>query len=262
MNLMKLCYSVLLTCSLFGQIPGQESHGQREGLRVEETRVTIDVTKMPAFDVFFELINKLDVAIGFEESTFDRGHDDYHFPTNIAYDEWGSAIREGRAPLLSGGRNVVKSHLISLSYRNTPLTIVLDDLVKQMKYYDWKVENGVVNIVPTEGRSLVFERLLSTNVKLFVFPENWDVGFIRSLLIRLPEVSSFFTSNQLAISDMVISPWFIDRKLPTEMRFTDLSLKQLLNEITRSKRGGWILKSAKDRREDPEDQREWIDISI
>jgi hypothetical protein len=61
----------------------------------------------------------------------------------------------------------------------------------------------------------------------------------------MPEFRAFSAQNDLIAEAVKTAPWYDDRPLPVGMKFTDLTFSDLLNAITKSKRGGWILKSHK-----------------
>jgi hypothetical protein len=64
---------------------------------------------------------------------------------------------------------------------------------------------------------------------------------VKFLLYQLPEFKAFLAKNDLR-QETITNVGFTGRKLPSEMSFYDLTLKELLNKIVKSKRGGWIVK--------------------
>lgn len=235
---------VLLLTTVVLTVPGQ-----RKVEALKEKRVSIQVSRKPLFDVFMRLIYDYDVTIGLEESVLDREHNDYHFETNIPYAETPKSRNGGKTNVTFGGRPKIVNHLISLDHEDARLDDVLDDIVRQMHYYDWEVNDEVINIFPTRERNPIFKRLLELRINEFVVWKGADVGMIQPLIIlQLPEVRKFLDDNHLLAESDRVAPWYIDRPLPREMKFTDLTFKELLNAITRSKRGGWIMrhKKAKD----------------
>lgn len=72
--------------------------------------------------------------------------------------------------------------------------------------------------------------------------KNSRIHRIRHELLKLPEVVAFLKTNGLHSSDIHQEFNFTTRKLPDEMNFSDLTLRELLNNITTVKKGGWILK--------------------
>jgi hypothetical protein len=221
--------------------------GQGKNVELKDKRISIQMDCKPLLDVFIQLIYEYDVAIGFEESTLDKNHDDYDFQTNIPYNETNITNSKGGAARgLSGLRPVVKNHLISLNFTDARLGDVLNAVVKQMKNYSWDINDDVINIFPIKGRDTRFEKLLNLKVRGFVVPKDKEVGIIQPMIVlNLPEFKAFLAENNLFAESDRTAPWYIERPLPMELRFSDLSFKQLLNRITKSKRGGWILKTNK-----------------
>ena len=119
-----------------------------------------DPSNVPSTAVFgiARLINKYDIAIGFEESSLDRTHRRYYFETNIPTDELkaeysGDKVMVGSMPPFS-------ENLISVDFKDAKLSEVLDCIVKQMANYKWEINDQVVNITPVNGRDLRLKELL------------------------------------------------------------------------------------------------------
>lgn len=221
-------------------------HGQEKNEEIKEKRVTVQMTRKPLFDVFMRLIYDYDVAIGFEESSLDRNHNDYHFETNIPDKDAATSTKGGRTKITFGGRPTIENHLISLNHENARLEDVINDIVKQMQNYDWEINDGVINIFPAKGRNPSFKRLLELRIHEFVVWKGAEVGMIQPLIVlQLPELRKFLDDNNLLAESDRVAPWFIERPLPYGMKFSNLSLRELLNAITKSKRGGWIIRHRK-----------------
>lgn len=217
-------------------------HGQEKKVELKDKRITIQMVKKPLFDVFIRLIYRYDVAIGFEESTLDKDHNDYHFQTQIPTPDDQEKYYTDEGIDYSD----VKNHLITVNFKNAKLEDVLNAIVKQMQNYDWEINNGVVNIFPIKGRDPRFEKLLNLRIREFGVPKGSEVGLIQPLIVlNLPEFKAFLAENNLYAESDRDDPWYIERPLPVEMKFSNLTFKELLNEITKSKRGGWILKTDK-----------------
>ena len=220
--------------------------GQEKKAELKDQRVTVQMAQKPLFDVFMRLIYDYDVAIGFEESVLDSEHNDYHFETNIPYDEPITLMPDGRRRITTGARPNIKNHLITVDFRNARLEDVMDDIVKQMKNYDWEITNDVVNVFPIRGRDTRFVKLLDLRIREFIVSKDASVGLIQpQIILFLPEFKVFLAANDLHADAVKTAPWYDDRPLPVGMKFSDLTFKELLNAITKSKRGGWILRKGK-----------------
>ncbi len=226
---------------------------------INDKRITIQMTDKPLFDVFAHLIWKYDIAIGLEESSLDSNHDDYDFPINIPFDEVNMPMADGRKRTLSGLRSTAKGNLITLHFENARFQDVMNSIVKQMRNYDWEINDDVVNIFPVRGRNPIFMKLLNRKVSEFAVWKGAEVGTLRTLIFYLPEFKSFLEENKVNYDAELVAPWFDTRPLPQGMKFADLEFKQLLNRIAKTKRGGWILKINKHKKIEGE---EIIDILI
>lgn len=246
-------FVLVLTTSIV-TVPGQGTIEELKG-----KRVTIQMSAKPLFDVFMRLIYDYDVTIGFEESLLDRDHNDYHFETNVPHDNATTSTNDGRTKITFGGRPTIDNHLISLNHKDTRLEDVMNDIVKQMQNYDWQINDGVINIFPSKGRDPSFERLLELRIREFVVWKGAEVGMLQPLIVlQLPEFRKFLNDNKLQAESDRVAPWFIDRPLSSEMKFSNLTLRELLNAITKSKRGGWIMRHRKSSSEGGKDSIELL----
>ncbi len=228
---------------------------------LKDLRVSIIVENKSLWEVFERIIYDYDVVIGLEESSSDRDHNDYFFQTNVPYDEPKSNPDGTQFVTGTGVRTVVKDHLFTLKFSDAPLSEVMDVIVKQMKFYKWEFNNGVINIYPTEGRSRNIEKLMHMHVAEFQMPqgEPVDVAMARVTFL-LPEFKAFAKSNQIDSTNSRMFPWYSKRPLPERMEFKNLTYRELLNAIARTKRGGWIVRYSKYKKADPDT--EFLDIII
>lgn len=210
---------------------------------LKDKLMTITMKDKLLYDVFKRLIDDYDIAIGFEQSNFDDGHEYYVFETNTLYDEGPHFEPDGTPILFVGNRPSVKDHFITMDYRNTRLEVVMDSIVAQMKNYSWRIDNEVINIFPTKGREPKLTKLLDTKISKFFAPKGMEVGFLEALIVlNTPEFKIFVAQNDLYAESWHNATPYLTRPLPEAMSFSDLSFRDLLNRITKSKRGGWILK--------------------
>jgi hypothetical protein len=165
-------------------------------------------------------------------------------------------------PLLTWDQRIKNRHLISLNFKDARLEDVLNELVKQMQNYDWTVNDGVVNIFPIKGRDLRFEKLLELKIRTFSVPKGEEFATIQPMIVfNLPEFKAFLAENNLNSESDRRIPKYADLPLPVELRFSNLPFRKLLNEITRLKRGGWILRADK-RKKSENNGKEVIEILI
>lgn len=241
---------VLLSCIIICLGGAFSVSGQEKEVDLKETRITINMENRALGEVFQYLMENYDIPIGFEESTLDRGLPDYKFHANLP----------------TGAKSVTKStdgsitftyilkrdfkaerHRITIKAENERLEEVFDQIVGQMQNYKWEINDGVVNIFPIKGRDERFERLLGLNIERFTFEKGQTVGDITTRIQSLHEFLKFMGKNKLVFYGVRQGANFVlkvqyDRKIEVGMAFSNLTFRELLNKITRIKRGGWVLK--------------------
>ncbi len=210
---------------------------------VANLRITIKMQDKPLLTVFNRLINKYDITIGFEESSLDREHTSYLFIVDKS-DRKSSPEYSGEKEIRPTTRIVGEKHLLTVDFDKAPLEEVIDSIVAQMKHYDWTINDGVVNIFPTKGRDPRLVKLLNTNINYF----GVEAGMKKSMIgdkIRmfLPELNAFLKEENLAPELAGEYSVLIGHSpLLHRVSFSNLSFINLLNSITKEKRGGWIIK--------------------
>ena len=221
--------------------------GQKKEASVQDQIITIQVDNQPLGRVFRQLMENYDVAIGFEESILDRNHSDYNFQTNLP--------SVGTLKLVSGDSELdieverefsAKEHKVTLNIRNGKLSEVLDKIANQMVNYKWEVSNGVINIIPIRSRDERFTDLMETKIAKFELEKGKSVNDITISIVKLREFGGWLRKNKLHFnlarsgSSVLLNAQY-GRKLDEAMSFSNLTFRELLNEITKIKKGGWIL---------------------
>lgn len=235
--------------------------GQENSSDPRNKRITIKMENEPFGDIIDYLIKNYDVAIGFEESTLDTNHNDYEFETNLSVSRKMIDSNSNVQISVSSNRVYkVRENRFTINAENEKLEDVLNKIVKQMKNYKWEINEGVVNIFPIRGRNSKFEKLLETKVSKFQLEKNQRISLIRTLLFEMPEFKDFLLKNNLFIlrnRSGLLEKLF--RPIPAELNFSNLTFKELLNKITKIKRGGWIVKKSG---QYGEKGKQYIDIDI
>jgi hypothetical protein len=139
------------------------------------------------------------------------------------------------------------SHPITLNAENERLEDVLNKLIKQIENYKWEINDGVVNIYPIKGRDKRFKKLLDLRIKRFSFEKGGPVWRITENIKSLPEFSAFMVKNNIRFNGVRTGPEgaiqeMYGRKIGMGMDFSNPTFRDLLNKITKIKRGTWILK--------------------
>jgi hypothetical protein len=243
-------YIVVLCCITIYLVGTSSVFGQEGRTSLKDKRVTIRMEAQPLGEVFRYLTQNYDIPIGFEESVLDRGRSDYAFETNgpsVAQLKMRST--DGRITLTDTGQRGFKAdiHSITLYIEDGSVEDVFNEIVRQMENYKWEINDEVVNIFPVKGRDERFERLLGMRIKRFTLEEGKTVEDITKTIRSLPEFVSFMQANKLHFngfrpgSDFIVQAQY-GRVIREKMDFSDLTFRDLLNRITKVKRGGWRLK--------------------
>ena len=249
---------IVVVCLLLFAFASVKASGPKQEDELLGKRVTIRMDRKPLYTVMWRLIMKYDIAVGFEESKFDRNHRHYYFETDVPQNkderaEFGDKVILPSVPLFS-------DHLITLDANDERLENVLNSIVRQMVNYQWEISDGVVDIFPSRGRDERLVELLNTKVADFWVGEGDVIGTIKArLMLSTPEFKSFLAANELEYDTTEPGSSLSDQLLSEEMRFRNLTFRELLNSITRKKRGGWILQ-IKTRKEKP--GKEYVELYI
>lgn len=202
----------------------------------------------PLYTVLVRLFNKYDVTVGFEESVLDRNHQHYNFEINAAV---GQLRQEVSDKEIKPPTPKFDEHLITLNFQEAPVGEVLDAIVKQMENYKWEINNEVINIIPTDGRDPRLVKLMDLNIGEFSLETDEPLELIRPNLMIMPEFKKFLIDNDLGRHSFVTPTILEMRPIGSARKFSNLKFRELLNEITRIKRGGWIVQiKNSDRRKD------------
>lgn len=242
------CKLVMLYCVLIYSIGVDSVLGQNVQDELKEKRISLRTDKVHLGAVLGYLSEVNDVPIGFEESTLDRASSEFRFSTNspgISY--FPTELVNGVLKLRTNSRSKAPLHPITLNAENQRLEDILNVIVKQAEYYKWEVNDGVVNIYPKNGRADRFEQLLNLRIRRFVFEGGSPIWKITTNIKALPEFSAFVGENNLRFTGVRSGPQsalqkMYGRRIEEPMSFSDLTFRELLNRVTKIKRGGWILK--------------------
>lgn len=212
-----------------------DNFAQENSTDLKDKKITLKLKNKPLSFVFRDLMLKYDVPVGMEGSTLDNDNADYVFNPNLPYGQNMQNI---------DGYYDVKDHLLTVDFENADLETVLDEIVKQMKNYKWEINDEVVNIIPIKGRDERYEKLLAINISNFSFQKNFSIGQIRNNILDLPEVQTFLSEQKIFSTKWRAFVKNASRKLPVGMNFSNLTFRELLNKITKIKRGGWLLRKS------------------
>ncbi|MBK7704916.1 MAG: hypothetical protein IPJ30_03860 [Acidobacteria bacterium] len=194
--------------------------------------------KNRSFECVVWTLFRQDIPIGLEESASEKNYDDLNYNLNVP--EPGEFAQVPDESLR--GFNSKSKRKFTLDFDNAVLTEVLDKFVEQMEGYTWKINDGVVNIFPKSRREAIFEKLLETKISEFRISKGDSFGSMQLEIYVLPEIQDFLIKQSSGVSDTRFDLGHLDRVFKSELVFRDLTLKELLNRITKVKRGGWVVR--------------------
>jgi hypothetical protein len=133
-----------------------------------------------------------------------------------------------------------------------------------MSNYKWEINDDVVNIYPIKGRDEKFQALSDLMIEKFVFEEGSTVEDITTKIQSSREFLRFMYKNNLVFLGIRTGVNYelkaqYGRKLQVSMDFSKIKFRDLLNKITKIKRGGWSLRWEK---LSEKTGKEYIDIDI
>ncbi len=240
---MKKQFMQFVICAFLFVIFSTNLIGQDVSLK--DKRITLHIENASFGTIVGDLINKYDIAIGFEESTLDSKRFDYLFETNLPFDDGNCEVfHTNHSPNTKCEPIVfpVREIKFTVNVDNEPLENVLNLLIFKMQNYKWEINDDVVNIIPIIGRDKRFEELLSVKIQNISLLKERRIQSIPGIIFRTPEVFAFFKANNVGIQLPASSSHNTVRELKDDLFFSNLTLRELLNKITKAKRGGWALK--------------------
>lgn len=215
---------------------------------LSELRMSISADKQPLGVIFRRLMHEHGIDIGFEQSTLDNNKWYFSFDTNMPFSATHSSQRNGVIieTTAETGFNA-GPYPISINIQNGTVREVFDTIIRQMDHYTWESRDGVINIFPTKGRDPRFESLLDANIADFRLPKGSKVEDITMTLLSLPEFRQFQKSNRISFFPIrdgvtVLIKEQYGRTIDEPMEFKNIRFRDLLNRITKIKKGGWILR--------------------
>ncbi|MEW6362163.1 MAG: hypothetical protein AB1477_08630 [Acidobacteriota bacterium] len=241
--------TIFMLCFLMIYLIGIVSvFGQNKEVDLKDKRITIKTEKVHFGTVLGYLMEVYEIPIGFEQSILDRNTAEFRFSSNspgISY--YSIENDDGVLKIPANSRSKPPLHPVTLNAENERLENVLNIIVKQVENYRWEINDGVVNIYPLKGRDDKFERLLDLKISKFVLEKGKPIWEITTKIKLLPEFVAFTEKNNLRFSggrsgpDVALQKMY-GKKVSESMDFSNLTFKELLNKITKVKKGGWILK--------------------
>jgi hypothetical protein len=202
-------------------------------------------------------IHRYDIPIGLEESVLDIGHRHFDFETAMPPEFWRAkhSGKEHKSAALPFSENLITVNIVDGNIRQ-----VMERVVPQMGNYEWEIKDEVVNIFPVRGRDERIEGLMGLEIPVFYVGAGAKTSAVQAqLLLFLPEIKQFLKKNGLEADTTRFSPGFPDELASRDINFKNIKFRDLLNSVTRIKRGGWIVRLARDPK-DP--KKELLNIQV
>ncbi len=201
--------------------------------------------KSPGFLIYY-MAKRFDIQFGIEEAYNENAesHRLFGLPTNLPTDAvhaGGSHSTDIHSPS-SGPSNLQSASIQSIDAVDEPLGSVLDKILAQIDGYEWEISDGVVNIFPSAYRDSDLQSILNLQISSFTLAEGRSVGLIRNNIVDLPEIKNFLSSNRKASFAIRSDFDYLDRPIDQAIQLKELTLRQLLNRVTKVKKGAWILR--------------------
>ncbi len=218
----------------------------QEKVSLKEKRITIHRENQSLVNIFRDLIERYDIAIGFEESSLDANHSDYEFDVNLPNENCFLVINNTKTKC-KPEFDEAKDHKFTISVENEPLENVLNQIISKMKHYKWEINDEVVNIFPIEGREKRLENLLNVKIKNFTLRTFAVPKKVKKIIDILPSITTTFEivefcENNNLVFNISRPNIMAEKPIEGDLNFSNLTLKDLLNKITKHNRGGWRLK--------------------
>src|SRR6185369_2126924 len=95
----------------------------------------------------------------------------------------------------NGNSDVESNPRLNLDVVHNRLEDVLKLIFDQVGEYDWKIEDGAVNVFPRHSRDPLIEKLLNTQIHYFTHRKGASRVELKSAIIESPEVANLLQQN-------------------------------------------------------------------
>lgn len=194
-----ITFLILLITLLFAPIT-QSQHKQTDG-------------NQPSSEVQERRVKLYDLPVSTQEAFFDT-------------------LRQEKKPggIVLLNRNCVVSEVKpQIQQEYTTLQTALNSIVKQDPWYSWNIDEGVVNLIPTDDEP----DLLKIQIKKFHLNGDLNIHLALEKLLRLPEVET--RAAKINLNKIMYGGLQSPRNTKSRLKFQlrNVTLRQTLNEIVR-----------------------------
>jgi hypothetical protein len=138
---------------------------------------------------------------------------------------------------------LIDRHL-KLEIKKGTLRTALDSIVKQNPLYTWKIQNGVVNVLPTPpNRDHLIRAVLETKLEKFAIQPGMSRFALRQTVTAMPEVNSVLArENVHPENESFMSRDFNPLGRSFKLEVSNISVTELLNLVIRdSQTNYWVV---------------------
>jgi len=141
---------------------------------------------------------------------------------------------------------------MKLEIQKGTLRTALDSIVKQNPLYTWKIQNEVVNVLPTDpNRDHLIRAVLETKLERFAIQPRMSRFALRQTVTAMPEVNSILAqANVHPENQTFMSRDFDPLGRNFSLEVFNISVTDLLNRVIRdSQTNYWVVVRQGERRE-------------
>jgi hypothetical protein len=138
---------------------------------------------------------------------------------------------------------------ISIDLQGRPLRDVLDAIIEQDPRYEWKVVDGVINVIPKASRDQFLKDLLETRVERFTIDRGTGRFDIRRKITEIPEVRAKLERAGInhGVGGLITNADFSEAGPDFTLDVSDITVREILNRvIASSETKYWIVNKVTD----------------
>jgi hypothetical protein len=145
-----------------------------------------------------------------------------------------------------------KTKTVRLQIKRGTLADVLTSIVKQNPLYTWKIQDGVINVLPVEAnRDPLLRDVLETRLEKFSIERGMSKFYLRQILSTTPAIKTILTQHKVvADNSAFMSREFTPLGRGYELEASNITVSGLLNQIVReSQTKYWVVQRYGDKRQ-------------
>ena len=145
---------------------------------------------------------------------------------------------------VSSQDDLSQTKTVLLQIKRGTLADVLNSIVKQNPLYTWKIQDGVINVLPVEAnRDPLLRDVLETRLEKFSIERGMSKFNVRQSLSTVPVIKSILTQHKVvADNSAFMSREFTPLGREYELEASNITVSGLLNHIVReSQTKYWVV---------------------